>query len=72
MVFFIEGSPNKNVADALREAERVRKLLRQEEDEKALARMAQAAEAAEDAVDGPVAGMSRRMERRRRAAGRAE
>ena len=67
MVFFIEGSPNKDVADALREAERVRKLLRLEEDEKAMAR-ARAAEA-----DGPAAGsgMSRRMERRVRPGGRS-
>lgn len=63
MVFFIEGSPNKDVADALREAERVRKLLRQEEDEKALARARAAAEGDDSAAGS---GMSRRMERRMR------
>ena len=63
MVFFIEGSPNKDVADAMREAERVRKLLRLEEDEKALAR----ARAAEGDDSAPGSGMSRRMERRVRA-----
>ena len=62
MVFFIEGSPNKVVADAMREAERVRKLLRQEEDEKAMAR----ARAAEGDDAAPASGMSRRMERRMR------
>ena len=61
MVFFVEGSPNKDVQAALREAERVRKLLRQEEDEKALARMAEAAD-----ESAPRSGMSRRMERRGR------
>jgi predicted nucleic acid-binding Zn-ribbon protein len=72
MVFFIEGSPNKDVADAMREAERVRKLLRQEEDEKALARAASVAEA-RDSDDGQAApaGMSRRMERRVRPGGRS-
>lgn len=61
MVFFIDGSPNKLVADALREAERVRKLLRLEEDEKAMARARAAAEGDDSA---PASGVSRRMERR--------
>jgi hypothetical protein len=34
MVFFLDGSSNKDTDAALREAERVRKLLRQEETEK--------------------------------------
>jgi hypothetical protein len=33
MVFFLDGSPNNDIQDALREAERVRKLLREEESE---------------------------------------
>lgn len=38
MVFFEDGSPNKDVQEALREAERVRKLLREEEAESAVRR----------------------------------
>ena len=40
VMFFIEGSPNKEISDALNEAQHVRKLLRQEEDEKAAATVA--------------------------------
>ncbi len=67
MVFFIEGSPNKDVQAALREAERVRKLLRQEEYEKVVNRAAAAATAAaeSDGEDGEAApSISRRVERR--------
>lgn len=66
MVFFIEGSPNKDVQAALREAECVRKLLRQEEYEKMLERSAAAAVAAESDGDDAEAGASgsRRIERR--------
>ena len=66
MLFFIDGSPNKDIADALRQAERTRKLLRQAEDEQAMRPAASAAEG-EDAEAAPV---SRRMERRVRGAGR--
>lgn len=66
MVFFTEGSPNKDVQAALREAERVRKLLRQEEYEKIVNRTAAAAAAAEsDGEDAETApSVSRRVERR--------
>jgi len=67
MVFFIEGSPNKDVQAALREAERIRKLLREEEYEKIVARQ-NAAAAAAAVVDGDEAEAaptaSRRVERR--------
>jgi hypothetical protein len=33
VLFFEDGSPNKDIHDALREAERMRKVLRQREDE---------------------------------------
>ena len=68
MVFFLDGSPNKDIHDALREAERVRKLLRQEEDNKVVHSAASAAE-----IDGAEAAspVSRRVERRGRSAGRA-
>ena len=42
MVFFLDGSSNKDTDAALREAERVRKLLRQEESEKIETRAASA------------------------------
>src|SRR5581483_9630059 len=72
MVFFIEGSPNKDVQAAMREAERVRKLLREEEYEKIVARqnaaVAEAAAAAsQEGEDGPEtapSGSRRRLERR--------
>lgn len=38
MLFFLDGSSNKDTDAALREAERVRKLLRQEESEKIASR----------------------------------
>jgi predicted nucleic acid-binding Zn-ribbon protein len=48
MVFFLDGSSNKDTDAALREAERVRKLLRQEESDKIETR----AESAEQTDDG--------------------
>jgi len=70
MVFFLDGSSNKDIHDALREAERVRKLLRQEEEEdhKVVRSAASAAE-----MDGaePAPALSRRVDRRARPAGRA-
>ena len=70
MVFFLDGSPNKDIHDALREAERVRKLLRQEqeEDHKVVCSAASAAET-DDAQVAPA--LSRRVDRRSRSAGRA-
>src|SRR2546423_14683626 len=67
MVFFLDGSPNKDIHDALREAERVRKLLRQEEDDKVVRRAASAA-APDDAEEAPA--LSRRVDRRARFPGR--
>jgi hypothetical protein len=67
MLFFIDGSPKQDINDALREAERVRKLLRQEQDNKAVRPAAPAAEA-EDPQAAPI---SRRIDRRVREPGRA-
>jgi len=71
MVFFQEGSPNKDVDAALREAERVRKLLRQEMEQKVASPAASAAD--DGAMDGAEAAPahSRRVDRRTRPAGRA-
>ena len=68
MVFFLDGSPNKDIHGALREAERVRKLLRQEEGHKVVRPAASAAE-----IDGAevAPALSRRVDRRSRSAGRA-
>jgi predicted nucleic acid-binding Zn-ribbon protein len=67
MLFFIEGSPNKDISDAMRRAEHVRKLLRQEEDDKAV----RPAASAPEAEDSEVAADSRQMDRRVRGAGRS-
>ena len=48
VVFFEDGSPNRDIHDALREAERVRKALREEESEKIASR----AESAEETDGG--------------------
>ena len=68
IVFFLDGSPNADIHDALREAERVRKALREEEDNKAVRPAARAAE-----TDGTevAPAHSRRVDRRARPAGRA-
>jgi len=68
MVFFEDGSPNKDIHEALREAERVRKALREEEADKVVARAAVAEEAA-DADAAPSASW-RRIDRRTRSPGR--
>jgi hypothetical protein len=67
ILFFTDGSPNQDIADALRRAERARKLLRQAEDEAAVARPA--ARAAES-EDSEAAEFSGRIERRIRGPGR--
>jgi len=67
MLFFTDGSPNQDIADALRRAERARKLLRQAEDEAAVARPA--ARAAES-EDSEAASVVRGAERRVRGPGR--
>src|SRR5437764_12484081 len=48
MLFFEDGSPNKDIHAALREAQRVRKILRMEESEKAASRAIRA-----EPTDGP-------------------
>jgi hypothetical protein len=69
MMFFIDGSPNKDIGDALREAQRVRKLLVQEEQEAAMALPKTSAPEAEACDAAP--GTPRQVDRRVRAAGRA-
>ena len=57
VMFFIEGSPNKEISDALKEAQHVRKLLRQEENEKAMSTVARAEpEPSEDTAESHSAG----------------
>lgn len=71
MVFFEDGSPNKDIHEALREAERVRKLLREEESQDISNR---AAAARVEQNDGPEAAAPtisrRRIERRSISVGR--
>ncbi len=63
VVFFEDGSPNRDIHDALREAERVRKTLREEESEKIASR----AESAEKTDSGDrVSPFARRGINRRR------
>jgi hypothetical protein len=68
-MFFEDGSPNKDIHDALREAQRVRKQLREEEDERIASRPA--AEQQTDGPDDPAPATWRRMERRRTSRGRS-
>jgi predicted nucleic acid-binding Zn-ribbon protein len=72
MVFFMEGSPNKDIAAALREAERVRKALRQEAAEKLSARPAARPEPHDEETEPAPSLPSRRIERRARPGGRSE
>ena len=69
MVFFEDGSPNKDIHDALREAERVRKVLREEEAEKINARAAVAEQA--NGPDVVPAIERRQIDRRSFSAGRS-
>jgi hypothetical protein len=70
MIFFEDGSPNKDVHESLREAQRVRKALREEEIEKAASR-ATRVEQPDGADTGP--SISRRqIDRRASSAGRAK
>ena len=71
LVFFEEGSPNKDIQEALREAERVRKALRDEEAEKIASRSAASAEQADDDVDQAPVFSRGRPDRRSVPAGRA-
>lgn len=65
MLFFEEGTPNKDVQLALREAERVRKLVRRQQDEASVAQqqVQPAVESDADTDAAPVAA-GRRFERR--------
>lgn len=67
MMFFLEGSPNKDISAALREAQRVRKALRLAEDEKAQQRAAKKPEP-ETFEDDPI--VPRKIEQRVRQPGR--
>jgi hypothetical protein len=71
MVFFEDGSPNKNIHDALREAARVRKALRQEEAEKIVSRSVAPAAQTDDGTDQPPVMSRRRLDRRSFSAGRS-
>jgi len=70
MVFFLDGSSNKDTDAALREAERVRKLLRQEESEK-IERRAESAEQT-DGDDGESAPARRGTSHRSLSTGRTK
>jgi hypothetical protein len=78
MVFFEDGSPNKDVHEALREAQRVRKILREEETEKVAIRatrveQADGADAEQpDGADIVPAILRRQIDRRASSAGRAK
>lgn len=68
LLFFVDGSPVKDITDALREAQRVRKLLIQEEQDRQASKPAAAAtdsDISEEALE-----VSRRTDRRVRPAGR--
>jgi hypothetical protein len=71
MVFFEDGSPNKNIHEALREAARVRKALRQEEAEKTPSRSVVPAEQTDDGTDQDSAISRRHVGRRSFSTGRA-
>jgi hypothetical protein len=71
MIFFEDGSPNKNIHEALREAARVRKALRQEEAEKNNSRSVAPADQTDDGTDQPPVISRRRLDRRSFSAGRA-
>lgn len=71
IVFFEEGSPNKDVHEALREAEQVRKALRAEEAEKIASRTVAAAEQTDEDPDQAPAISRGRVDRRSFSAGRS-
>ena len=66
MLFFSDGSPNEDINHALREAERVRKLLRQEQDRK----VSKPAPVAAEAEDPEAATVLGHMDGRVRGSGR--
>ena len=71
MIFFEDGSPNKDIHEALREAARVRKDLRQEEAEKIANRSVVPAGQTDDGIDQLPVISRRRMDRRSVSAGRS-
>jgi hypothetical protein len=71
MVFFEDGSPNKNIHEALREAARVRKALRQEEAEKIPSHSVAPAGQTDDGADQAFAASPRHVGRRSFSTGRA-
>jgi hypothetical protein len=70
MVFFEDGSPDKNIHAALREAARVRKVLREEEADKITSRSASPKQT-DDSDDQPAANSRRSIDRRTFSAGRS-
>jgi hypothetical protein len=72
MVFFMEGSANRDIHEAMREAERVRKALRQEEAERVFKRAPAPAAEQNDEDEHAPAMPSRRIERRAGPRGRVE
>ena len=71
MIFFEDGSPNKDIHEALREAARVRKVLRQEEAEKIPSRSVVPAGQTDDGTDPAPAHSRRHVDRRSFWTGRA-
>jgi hypothetical protein len=72
MVFFEDGSPNKDIHEALLEAARVRKALRQEEAEKIVSRSVVPAEQTDDGADQAPAISRRHIDRRSFSTGRQD
>jgi hypothetical protein len=72
MVFFEEGSSNKNIHEALRAAERVRKVLREEKAEKVASRAPPAEQTGDTDSDSAPTISQRRIDRRSFSSGRAE
>jgi hypothetical protein len=71
MIFFEEGSPDKNIHAALREAARVRKVLREEEADKIASRAAVPPKQTGDGDEQPPAISRRHMDRRTFSTGRS-
>ena len=72
MIFFEDGSPNKDIHEALREAARVRKAVRQEDAEKTASRSVVPAEQTDDGTDQTPVISRRHMDRRSFTTGRQD
>ena len=72
MVFFEDGSPNKDIQQALREAAQVRKALRQEGAEKIASRAVMPAEQTDDGTDQTPVISRRHIDRRSFSTGRQD